>query len=260
MKLLVLIEPIVETQQPPEYEVLDGMPLIHGKPWIEHVLESLPRLDPENVVLVVCEVDPASQKLTTLIQAQRPRATVKPVPGRVHGFGCAALMAGEHLLDDELFVVQGNQILRQDVARIFEPVRAAGYDAGVVVFDSLDTRWPHVRLNSHHEVEEASETALIGPHALAGVYFYRCATDFLRSLERTIRKGKPSSKGYGLAPAVNEMILAGKRIGSAQIAAAEFVPMERDADIECCCALIPGPEPSGPETAKHTGRRAAEAA
>jgi hypothetical protein len=218
------------------------MPLIRGEPWVKFVIDALPCVEGNDLVFVVCESAVGPGAAGHFVQRHRPDATVVNVPASVQGAGCAALMASDYILDQELCVVQGNQLLGQDVLNVLAPIREGSYDGGLIVFESLDARWPHVRLNSMMEVEEASESALIGPHALAGVYYYRSGNDFVRSLERMIRKGRPIASGYGLAPAVNEMILAGKRIGSARIASSEYVPLERDADLECCSTLLPATE------------------
>jgi dTDP-glucose pyrophosphorylase len=261
VKLLVTIEPIVETQESRESKALGEIPLIHGTPWIKFVIDALPRTDAARPVFVVRQARTGGDDMARVIRSHCPEAIVQPVPTSVQGTGCAALMAVEHVAEQELCVIQGNQFLRRDLLKLIEPMRSAEFRGGVIVFDSLDPRWPHVRLGPGGDVEEASETTLIGSHALAGVYYYRSGTDFIRSMEQTIRKGKPSAKGYGLAPAVNEMILAGKRVGAARIAAAEYVPMEREADIECCRALIhKSDDPFAQAQTQHSDRRAASAA
>jgi hypothetical protein len=242
VKLLVIIQPILDIQHSAEPGARDDMPLIRGEPWVKFVIDALPRVDPKDLVFVISQSATGPGAAGRFVQRHQSDATVVNVPMSAQGAGCAALMASDYILDQELCVVQGNQLLGQDALNVLAPIRSGSYDGGLIVFESLDTRWPHVRLNSTMEVEEASESVLIGPHALAGVYYYRSGNDFVRSLERMIRKGRPTTSGYGLAHAVNEMILAGKRIGSARIASSEYVPLERDADLECYSTLLPASE------------------
>ncbi|MEX2316510.1 MAG: hypothetical protein WD669_05120 [Pirellulales bacterium] len=239
MKLLVIIDPILPTRPPVNPADVVETPLIHETPWVKMVIDALPSGDGIQPVFVVRQAAAGSDCVADFIRLHRPEATVQYVPSSVQGAGCAALMAVEHLDGGELCVVQGNQFLRNDLLTVIEPIRTGGLPGGVVIFDSLNPRWPHVRLNAQGDVEEASETALISGHALAGVYYYRSGDDFVRCVEQTIRKGWPTAGGYGLASAVNEMILAGKRVGSVRIAPSDFVPLARELDLECCRSLFP---------------------
>lgn len=203
---------------------------IEGKPWLEYVMDTLPPPDFGRFLFTVPESCQRMLFLGELIRLHRPEAEVRIVPDGTKGPACAVLMVSEHLATEELCIVPGNQFLRCDLREVLEELRRGSADAGAVVFDSLHPRWPHIQLDDDGKVMEVSETSLPSRSALAGIYYFRRGADFLRAVEQVIRKDSHVQGKFGLAPTLNELVLAGKRISCHTIAAENFVPLYTGTD------------------------------
>src|SRR4029079_19250806 len=101
---------------------------------------------------------------------------------------------------------------------------------GVVVFDSLHPRSPHVALDENGDVVEVSETKLLSRTALSGICYFRSGLDFLLAAQQVIRKDHRVLGRFALSPALNELVLAGKRIACTSIHPEQFVPLQTEAD------------------------------
>lgn len=230
MNIVITIEQIAALRPASETMSLADLRVIEGKPWLEFVLDTLPPPDYASFVFTVQESCQRTFFLAELIRLHRPDSQVVVIPDGAKGPACAVLMASEHLAGDELCIVQGNQLLRCDLREVIEELRSSPADAATVIFDSLHPRWPHIQLDDKGEVMEVSETSLLSRSALAGIYYFRRGADFLRAVEQVIRKDNHVQGRFGLAPALNELVLAGKRTFCASIAAEDFVPLVTDTD------------------------------
>jgi dTDP-glucose pyrophosphorylase len=244
MNIVVPVEQIAEHSGPSaaqshQHSRPADLRIIDGKPWLEFVIDTLPPPEYARYIFTIQESCQRMFFLAELIRLHRPQAEVIIVPDGAKGPACAVLMASEHLADGELCIVPANQFLRCDFREVIEELRRSQADVGAVTFDSLHPRWPHIQLDEEGEVMEVSETSLLSRSALAGIYYFRKSGDFLRAAEQVIRKDNHVQGRFNLAPTLNELILAGKRICCASIAAEDFVPLCTEADF---CEL-PHPSP-----------------
>lgn len=238
MNIIIPIEQITEnlgqtnspTYGPMEPVRSSDLRTIEGKPWLEYVIDTLPPPEYGRFLFTVPETCQRMHFLGELIRLHRPEAEVKIIPDGAKGSACAVLLASEHLASEELCIVSGNQLLRCNLQEVLEDLRRSSADAGAVIFDSLHPRWPHIQLDAEGKVMEVSETCLLSRNALAGIYYFRRGADFLRAVEQVIRKDHHVHGRFGLAPTLNELILAGKQISCCSIAAEDYVPLITGAD------------------------------
>jgi dTDP-glucose pyrophosphorylase len=186
---------------------------VSGAPLLIHVIAALGPLGREGRLVVVARQDEALRYHTDrVVRLVEPTAAVVTV-GETSGAACSALLACEHLIDDEpVLVVNGDQIVDHDLAAVVESFTARSLDAGVVVFDAVHPRWSYVRLEEGLVVE-ASEKRPISAHATAGVYWFARAGDFVAAAKAMIMKDAHVDGSFFVCPALNELVLAGARIG-----------------------------------------------
>lgn len=225
----------IEPARPADLRTIDG------KPWLEYVMDTLPPPEYGHFIFTVPESCQRMLFLGELIRLHRPEAEVRIVPDGAKGPACAVLMASENLANEELCIVPGNQFLRCDLWEVLEGLRRSPADVGAVIFDSLHPRWPHIQLDDDGKVMEVSETSLLSRSALAGIFYFRRGADFLRAVEQVIRKDNHVQGKFGLAPTLNELVLAGKQISCRTIASEEFVPLYTGADFGELANLAPRP-------------------
>jgi dTDP-glucose pyrophosphorylase len=191
---------------------------IAGKPMIEHSITSLGSLAAdEQLVVAIAEEEDMRYHTGRVIRLIEPTATVVTV-GETSGAACTALLAIDHLPEDEpLLVVNGDAVFTTDLAAIVASFERRGLDGGVVVFEAVHPRWSYVRVDPDGFVIEASEKRPISRHATAGVYWFARGRDFVEAAMGMIRKDASIDGKFFVCPVYNEMILDNQRIGIHEI-------------------------------------------
>ncbi len=201
---------------PKELAELDGQPLI------EHVLTRLGQLTKEPIVVVLDAVADRKYCIADVVRLVVPAAAGVRV-GATSGAACSALCAiGEVELDRDLLIVNGDQFIDADLHGIVQRWRSSDLDGGTVVFDATHPRWSYVRVDTDGLVVEAAEKRPISRLATAGIYWFRRARDFFDATEAMILHGSPKEGAFYICPTLNELVLAGKRIGIATIRRDEY--------------------------------------
>ncbi len=189
---------------------------IGGLPLVQRVLARVRTLTADGHRLVCCVKHDEDRQYHTgqVIRLLEPSASVVLVPGPTGGAACTALLAIESIAPDEpLLVVNGDQLLEQDLAPIVRGFAERGLDGGVVVFEAVHPRWSYVKVDAEGLVVEAAEKRPISNLATAGVYWFARGGDFLRGATETIRKNAQVGGLFYVCPVYNELVLARRRVG-----------------------------------------------
>ncbi len=193
---------------------------IDGEPLVQRVVESLGPLVErcEKAVFLIREEEDRRHHTGDVIRLLTPAAEVLRVPVLESGAACTALHAISHIdRESPLLVFNGDQVLEADLPAILDGFHDAGLDGGVVTFDAVHPRWSYVRLGADGHVLEAAEKRPISRLATAGTYWFRRGADFLDGAMSMIRKDASVDGAFYICPVLNEMILAGRRIGTHHI-------------------------------------------
>ena len=194
---------------------------------VERLVRSCAAISGARLAFVVREEEAHRHHLSNVVAQAAPGAEIVRVRGDTAGAACSALLAiGCVAADEDLLVINANELLDIDFGAVVKGFRASGHDAGVVVFPSLHPRYSFVRLDAEGLVVEASEKNPISRNATAGFYWYRRGGDFLRAIERMIRKEAHVDGRYYICPAFNELVLDGARIGVHRIPADRYRPVK----------------------------------
>jgi len=211
----VLIPMAGKNQYFPESEFPFPKPLIEigSKTMIERVIENLTSVGENiNFIFVISGDDCRKYYLDSTLQiVTQGHAHIVRLDNETQGSVCSALMAIEYIATEApLLIANGDQIFDKPVAEMIDNFTSA--DAGVVTFDSVHPRWSYVRLDEQGKVVETAEKRPLSRHAIAGLYYFRRGADFVDAAMQMISKGESVNGNYFIAPALNQMILAGKDI------------------------------------------------
>lgn len=208
---------------------------ISGVPMIERVVDGLKPLDPDaRFIFVIRRDDAAGFSLDRSLDIiSEGHGTIVQLGAETQGSLCTCMMAiDEFNMDEALIISNGDQIIDADLRAIIADFQRKEVDAGVVTFDSVHPRWSYVSLDADGYVLQAAEKRVISRNAVAGIYYFKTAATFVAAAKSCIESGASHQGLYYIAPALNEIILAGARVGSVEIPATGYHSFYSPAKIE----------------------------
>jgi NDP-sugar pyrophosphorylase family protein len=225
MNILVPIAGHDNFFKPEEYFFPKPLVEIGGTPMIELCVRNLVTQFPEAHFLFVvqrehCTRYSLDRMLNILTQG---RCTVIPLDQNTRGALCSALMAIDHIRQDEpLIITNGDQIIDADLAALVARTDRQECDCAVVTFESLHPRWSFVRIGSDGLVCEAAEKRVISRDAIAGFYYYRTGKLFVDAALRTLECEAGVDGAYFISQTLNNLVLDGRKIAGQKIAATAY--------------------------------------
>lgn len=198
---------------------------IGGKPVIQHVVDNLMKIpDPKKFIFAVNKMDDSRFHLTHTFKllSDSPIETVL-IEGQTRGAACTALMAIDQIDNDEpLIIANADQVFRSDLGNLFKKLSESQADAGVLCFDSIHPRWSYIKTNENDEVIEAAEKVPLSRNAIAGFYYFKKGSEFVKMAMSSIQKGASVNGIFFIAPILNEYILAGKKLTYEKVEASDY--------------------------------------
>ncbi len=187
---------------------------IEQRPVIEHVVENLSSIPGVQFVFVIRKEDARRFHLDAVLRLLSPDCVVVAAETPTAGAACTALLAVEHITDDEpLVVANGDQIIDVDLGNVLAGFRERNLDGGIIVFDAVHPRWSYVRVDAEGHVLEAAEKRPISRYATAGFYYFRSGRMFVEAAKEMIRKDDQVNGAFYICPVYNQMILQQARVG-----------------------------------------------
>ena len=193
---------------------------IDGRPLIELVVDCFSSISGDKrYIFTVNAADCQKHHLDDVLRLISGESSVViQLEKGTKGAACSALMAVDYIdSDDELLISNSDHVIEHALENIINEFKSRGCDAGVACFDSVHPKWSFVRLDDEGNVVEAAEKRPLSRNAIAGLYYFRKGRDFVQSAMRMIEKDANVNGSFYVAPAMNEMILAGQRIATYSI-------------------------------------------
>lgn len=188
---------------------------IQGKTMIQRVIENYADFDDKHFIFVISQADCETHHLDSILKLlTESRCDIVKLSGQTKGAACSALMAIELINnEDPLIIANGDQVVEVSLAEIEKNFRAEALDAAVVTFESIHPKWSFIRVDKSSKVIEAAEKKPLSKNAIAGIYYFRKGQDFVSAAMQSIAKDAHVNDIFYIAPVLNELILAGKKIG-----------------------------------------------
>lgn len=206
----------------------------HGStPLIETLIKKCAELSPSRIICLFSNADASRYHLRNMVAQISPATSVIPVHDRTRGAACTALLAsGEIDNEDELLIMGSNEFLDVSLGRIIQTFRASDAEAGVVTFKSIHPRYSFVRLDANGDVIESTEKNPISSNAITGTFWFKHGRSFVSAAKNLIRKDTKVDDSFYIAPALNELVLSGKRITSYRIEPEQYRPLKSPTQIQ----------------------------
>lgn len=194
----------------------DPKPLIaiHGVPMIRVVINNLrPRC--AHRFIFVCQtahIDAygLSEKLSTWAGG----CVVVGLDAVTAGAACTVLAAKKYIdNDDPLMIANSDQYINTDINDCLSRVCESELDGLIMTMTASDPKWSFVELDGKKFVKRVVEKEVISDEATVGIYHFNHGRDFVFAAETMIAKNLRVNNEFYVAPAYNELIQIGKRIG-----------------------------------------------
>lgn len=189
---------------------------IGNTPIIQKAIQYLERISGDKRFIFLVQGDDCSKfHLDSVLKLLTDgQGVIIKMTKETRGAACSALMAIDHINNDEpLLIMNYDQIIEEDINTILSFFQDNQYDAGVVTFETIHPRWSYVRLDNAGNVVEAAEKRPISKNGIAGCYYFRKGSDFVDAVMKMIRKDSMVNGSFYVAPCLNEMVLANRKIG-----------------------------------------------
>lgn len=198
-----------------EYRYPKPLIEINGKPMIELVVACLNQIKGEKrFIFIVNAADCQKYHLDNVLRLiTNDCGVVIQLEKETAGAACSALMAIDHIdNNDALMISNGDHIFNYDLNRVISGFESRSVDAGSVCFDSVHPKWSFVRLDENNKIIETAEKRPLSRNAIAGLYYFKHGSDFVRAAKKTIEKDASVNGRFYVAPTLNELVLEGKNL------------------------------------------------
>lgn len=193
----------------------DPKPLIpvFGKPMIELVIDNLkPRC--EHRFIFICQAEHLDNyPLQNLLEDKAPGCKIIEVRKVTEGAACTVLLAKDNINNvDQLMIANCDQYIDVDINEYLDSL-TPDMDGLIMTMKENSNKWSYIELDSQDKITRVVEKEVVSDEATVGVYNYQHGADFVHAAEAMIAKNLRVNNEFYVAPAYNEMIASGKRIG-----------------------------------------------
>ncbi len=166
----------------------------------------------KNFLTVVPKSHVKQYNLDRVLASLSDDISVIQIEGDTQGATCTSLLAVEKLwLDEPLIITSFEQIIDLHLEPLIKRFVNEDVECGVLTFDSIHPRFSYVMCDEIGTVLQAAEKRPISRHAVAGLYYFSKASDFVDAAKSTILNNATDS-GYYLSNTINEYVLNGKKV------------------------------------------------
>lgn len=230
MKILLLAAGL------PDRSVGDDYPLwlneFDGKPLIERHIERCLALTNIELTVALRSEDVEKYHLDDVIQLLSENVRLLKVPRQTKGALCTALLAVDFVgSTEDLLILNGDEMIDVDILDLVRGFKARNLDAATLTFASVHPRYSYVRLDADGFVTEVAEKRPISKNATVGFYWFSSGSDFVAAAMAELRDGSGTDGQYYVSTCLNQLILAGKRVGAHAVDGSRYHPLKTDRQI-----------------------------
>ena len=196
---------------------------VQNKPIIQRIIESLETVG-DDITCIIRREDQEKYYLGDTLKILCPKSKIIGVANDTRGAVCTALFAIDEINnDEELLILNGDQLIKTDIAPAIEDFRKRDLDGGIVVIKAVHPKFSSVLLDENNLVIQTSEKRPISELASTGCCYYKKGSDFVKSAFSVIDKDVNTNGIYYISSTYNEMILEQKKIGIYEIPKKDYI-------------------------------------
>ncbi len=194
----------------------DPKPLIpvNGMPMIQVVINNLAPTRPHRFIFICQQAHIEAYGLDEKLPLWAPGCLIIGLNGLTEGAACTVLSA-RNLIDgnDELMIANSDQYVDVDMDDYLAFMDRGNLDGLIMTMRADDPKWSFVGLDESQLVTRVVEKEVISNEATVGIYNFRRGADFVAAADRMIGRNLRVNNEFYVAPAYNQLIENGDRIG-----------------------------------------------
>jgi len=187
---------------------------VHGVPMIRLVIGNLKPMEEHRFIFLCLRDHIERYRVDKSLQEWAPGCEVVVVDQVTEGAACTVLLA-KRLIDnnDTLMIANSDQWIDMDINGYLVRMDEQGLDGLIMTMWADDPKWSFVSLDSTDRVTKVVEKEVISNEATVGVYNFKRGSDFVRAAEQMIKRDLRVNGEFYVAPAYNELICDGAKVG-----------------------------------------------
>lgn len=223
MNILVLMAGAAKDYEEKGYSYPKYLIEVQNKPIIQRIIESMENVG-DKITCIIRKEDQEKYFLGDTLKILCPKCKVIEVVGDTKGAVCTGLFAIDEINnDEELLILNGDQLIKTDIALAIKDFRARNLDGGIIVFNAVHPKYSSVMLDENNLVIQTSEKRPISNIASTGCCYYKKGSDFVGAGFSVIEKDVNTQGKYYISSTFNEMILNQRKIGIFEIPKKDYI-------------------------------------
>lgn len=185
---------------------------VFGHPMIEYVTKNI-KPNCEHRFIYICQEEHLDKYgLADELKRMAPGCEIITIDHITEGAACTVLLAEKFINnDDALMIANSDQFVATDIN---EYLAALGDKDGLIMtMPADDPKWSFIKFDENGNVTMVREKEVISNEATVGIYNYKHGKDFVKYAHQMINKNIRVNNEFYVAPAYNEMIEDGLKIG-----------------------------------------------
>jgi dTDP-glucose pyrophosphorylase len=196
------------------YDVPKPLIPVLGQTMTELVVNNLRPSQPHRFIFVCQQAHLDRYGLADHLRQIAPGCAFLPVSQVTQGAACTVLLARDLINnDDPLMIANCDQYVDISIDDYLARMEQDQLDGLIMTMSADDPKWSFVRLDAHNNITEVVEKVVVSNEATVGIYNFRHGRDFVDAAERMIALDKRVNGEFYVAPAYNELLERGSKLG-----------------------------------------------
>ena len=185
-----------------------------GFPMIQYVIGNLRPSTPHRFIFIVLAEHIDRYQVDRSLTQLAPGAIVIPLDGVTEGAACTVLTATDYIDNDSpMMIANSDQWVDVSIDDYLASMEDNHLDGLIMTMTADHPKWSYVRLDTGDQITEVVEKQVVSNEATVGIYNYREGRQFVGAAEAMIARNFRVNNEFYVAPAYNEMIEKGDRLG-----------------------------------------------
>ena len=195
---------------------LDPKPLIpiHSHPMIEVVIDNLRPKCKHRFIFICQQAHLQTYDLKPKLKQWAPGCEVVEITGLTDGAARTVLKASNFINNnDPLMIANSDQYIDFSIEEYLASMQSDDLSGLIMTMKANDAKWSYVGLDKNSLVTRVVEKEVISNEATVGIYNFSAGRFFVDAANLMIQKNLLVNGEFYVAPAYNELIDSGHKIG-----------------------------------------------